>query len=83
MPALRLLARAARWGARPGQLSDADDLAARAWLGDLAAHVKGCLADYKAPRNLVLVESVGRAPNGKVDYKTTKARAAAELGIDA
>jgi fatty-acyl-CoA synthase len=52
-------------------------------LGDLAAHVKGCLADYKAPRNLVLVESVGRAPNGKVDYKATKARAAAELGIDA
>jgi len=45
--------------------------------------VKGCLADYKAPRSLVLVDSVGRAPNGKVDYKETKARAAAELGVGA
>ncbi len=50
-------------------------------LSDLAAHVKGSLADYKAPRNLVLVDSVGRAPNGKVDYKATKALAAAELGV--
>jgi fatty-acyl-CoA synthase len=49
-------------------------------LAELAAHVKGALADYKAPRHLVLVDSVGRAPNGKVDYKAAKARALAELG---
>jgi 3-oxocholest-4-en-26-oate---CoA ligase len=57
--------------------------AAEPTLGDLAVHVKGSLADYKAPRNLVLVESVGRAPNGKVDYKAAKAYAAAELAVSA
>ena len=45
--------------------------------------MKGQLADYKAPRNLVVVDSVGRAPNGKVDYKGVKARAMAALGIAA
>jgi len=52
-------------------------------LSELASHVKLGLADYKAPRALVLVDSVGRAPNGKVDYKATKLRAAAELGVSA
>ena len=49
-------------------------------LGELSAHVKGSLADYKAPRNLVVVGSVGRAPNGKVDYKGVKALAIAAVG---
>lgn len=52
-------------------------------LPELAAHVKSALADYKAPRNLVVVESVGRAPNGKVDYKAMKALALAETGATA
>ena len=30
------------------------------------------LADYKTPRSFVYVESVGRAPNGKLDYKAIK-----------
>jgi fatty-acyl-CoA synthase len=38
-------------------------------LATLAAHVKASLAAYKAPRNVLLVDSIGRAPNGKVDYK--------------
>jgi fatty-acyl-CoA synthase len=46
----------------------------------LAAHVKAQLADYKAPRELVIVESIGRAPNGKLDYKAVKAAASAALG---
>jgi hypothetical protein len=29
------------------------------------------------------VESIGRAPNGKVDYKAIKARALAALGVNA
>ena len=33
------------------------------------------LAGYKAPRDLVLVDTIGRAPNGKVDYAAIKARA--------
>jgi acyl-CoA synthetase (AMP-forming)/AMP-acid ligase II len=41
-------------------------------LSELADHVRGKLASYKAPRELVLVPSIGRAPNGKVDYKAIK-----------
>ena len=43
---------------------------------DLAKHVRGSLAAYKAPRHVVLVDTIGRAPNGKVDYKRLKALAA-------
>jgi fatty-acyl-CoA synthase len=49
-------------------------------LGELSAHVHGQLAGYKAPRELVLVETIGRAPNGKVDYKAVKDRALKALG---
>ncbi len=41
-------------------------------LEQLAAWCRGTLAGYKAPRRLVLVGTVGRAPNGKVDYKRLK-----------
>lgn len=44
-------------------------------LAVLSAHVKERLAAYKAPRSLVLVDTIGRAPNGKVDYKRLKAHA--------
>lgn len=39
----------------------------------LVAHVRGQLAHYKAPRAIFYVDSVGRAPNGKLDYKALKA----------
>jgi fatty-acyl-CoA synthase len=32
-------------------------------------YVRGSLARYKAPRRVVLVDSIGRSPAGKVDYK--------------
>ena len=35
----------------------------------VVAHVKGHLAHYKAPRHVLVREVIGRAPNGKVDYK--------------
>ncbi|HEY8614732.1 acyl-CoA synthetase [Phenylobacterium sp.] len=54
--------------------------AAAPGLQELSAHVHGQLAGYKAPRELVLVESIGRAPNGKVDYKAVKDRALKALG---
>ena len=45
---------------RPGQ--DAEDQ-------ELIDHVRGRLAAYKAPRRIVRVDTIGRAANGKVDYK--------------
>ena len=35
----------------------------------LKEHVTAFLAAYKAPRNVVVVDSINRAANGKVDYK--------------
>jgi len=49
-------------------------------LAEIADHVKARLAAYKAPRHLVVVDTIGRAPNGKVDYKRLKALAAERLG---
>ena len=44
-------------------------------LGELSEHGRAHLAASKAPRELVVVDSIGRAPNGKVDYKAVKDRA--------
>jgi acyl-CoA synthetase (AMP-forming)/AMP-acid ligase II len=49
--------------------------------GDVVAHVKGKLAAYKAPKRVLAIDTIGRAPNGKVDYKRLKAWAAEELGV--
>ena len=49
-------------------------------LEDLSEHVKSRLAHYKAPRSLVVVDTIGRAPNGKVDYKRLKQHAMDTLG---
>jgi fatty-acyl-CoA synthase len=57
--------------------------AAQPTLAELSEHVRAHLAGYKAPRDLVLVDSIGRAPNGKVDYKAIKERAVAALGVGA
>jgi 3-oxocholest-4-en-26-oate---CoA ligase len=37
--------------------------------GAVVAHVKDHLAHYKAPRRVLVRDAIGRAPNGKVDYK--------------
>ena len=52
-------------------------------LAALSDHVKSQLAAYKAPRELVVVDTIGRAPNGKVDYKAVKERALKALGVGA
>jgi len=41
----------------------------------LIAHVKSQLAHYKAPRQIRVVDSIGRAPNGKMDYGRHKSEA--------
>jgi acyl-CoA synthetase (AMP-forming)/AMP-acid ligase II len=47
-------------------------------LATLSAHVRESLAEYKAPRELVLAP-IARAPNGKLDYKAVKALALERL----
>jgi 3-oxocholest-4-en-26-oate---CoA ligase len=45
-------------------------------LDDLVAHCKATLASYKAPKHLVVVDTIVRSPSGKADYRW--AREAAE-----
>jgi len=50
---------------------------------DLVHAVKEKLAGYKAPKSVVAIDTIGRAPNGKVDYKRLRQYAMATLGIQA
>ncbi|HXA73740.1 MAG TPA: AMP-binding protein [Acidimicrobiales bacterium] len=50
---------------------------------ELIDYVKGRLASYKAPRRVRSVPTIGRAPNGKVDYKRHRAESIEELGAAA
>ncbi len=43
---------------------------------DIIATVKESIADYKAPRRVVFVDEVYRAPNGKADYRWAREQAA-------
>ena len=45
----------------------------------LIEHVKARLARYKAPKRVLTVATIGRAPNGKVDYARLKREATAVL----
>ena len=47
---------------------------------EIVAHAREQLASYKLPKQLVLVASVPRAPNGKPDYATAKQMFAAVVG---
>ncbi|MEO9224556.1 MAG: AMP-binding protein [Acidimicrobiales bacterium] len=49
--------------------------------GEVIGFVKTKLASYKAPKRVLSVKTIGRAPNGKVDYKRLKAHARDELGV--
>lgn len=44
---------------------------------EIIDHVRSLLARYKAPRRVRFVESIGRAPTGKVDYRRHRAEMAA------
>ena len=58
--------------ATPGATLDEDELVA--W-------VKSRLASFKAPKHVVPITTIGRAPNGKVDYRRLKGYAADQLGV--
>ncbi len=45
------------------------------------SHVKAKLAPYKAPKRVLVIDTIGRAPNGKVDYKRLRGWAAEQVGI--
>ncbi len=45
---------------------------------DVIATVKETIADYKAPRRVVFVDEVYRAPNGKADYRWAREQALAQ-----
>jgi 3-oxocholest-4-en-26-oate---CoA ligase len=55
---------------RPGSSVEADEL---------IAHVRASLARYKAPRHVMLVDSVQRGPSGKADYPAVRRRVQAWL----
>ena len=46
---------------------------------ELIDHVKARLARYKAPKTVLVVASIGRAVNGKLDYKQVKASVLARV----
>ena len=46
---------------------------------DLITSLRQTLAAYKSPKRIMYVDSIRRAPNGKVDYKRIKAEALAQL----
>ena len=46
---------------------------------ELIAHVKARLAHYKAPKRVLLVDTVARAANGKLDYRSLKTQAVDRL----
>jgi fatty-acyl-CoA synthase len=48
---------------------------------ELREQVRERLAAYKAPKRIVFVDTVGRSPSGKVDYKAAKERARRALGL--
>ena len=48
---------------------------------ELQAHVRGHLAGYKTPKRILFKDSLGRASNGKADYKGITAFAKETLGV--
>ena len=72
----------ARFGERVCAVVELEAGAETLTLEALSRHVRAQLADYKAPRELVLAP-VSRAPNGKVDYKASRSLALERLKISA
>ena len=48
---------------------------------ELIAHVKARLAHYKAPKRVLPIATVGRAANGKLDYRRLTGEALQALGL--
>jgi acyl-CoA synthetase (AMP-forming)/AMP-acid ligase II len=50
---------------------------------EIIEYVKQRLAGYKAPRRVRVVDTIGRAPNGKVDYRRHRAESIEDLETSA
>jgi fatty-acyl-CoA synthase len=50
---------------------------------DVITHTKAHLSGYKAPREVVFVDTIGRGPTGKVDLKVLRQRAVEAIGTPA
>ena len=70
-----------RFGQRICAVVEAEPGAGVPDLVGLVELTKSRLAGYKVPRELVIVESIARAPSGKVDYMALTALAARALGV--
>ena len=46
---------------------------------EVIVYVKGRLAPYKAPKRVLVVPTIGRAANGKMDYARWRSYAVAAL----
>ncbi len=47
----------------------------------IIAHVRTVLAAYKSPKRVLTVATIGRAANGKLDYRALKNEAMTQLGL--
>jgi acyl-CoA synthetase (AMP-forming)/AMP-acid ligase II len=65
------------------ELADPADDEAVPTEAELIAFVKERLAGYKAPRQVRVVDTIGRAPNGKVDYTRHRSESIDELSVEA
>ena len=70
-----------KYGEQVVAVVEADDAADLPSESELIDHVKQRLAHYKAPRRIRAVATIGRAPNGKVDYKRHRAESIDALGM--
>jgi len=49
---------------------------------ELKAFVRRSLAAYKCPKHVFVIDQLGRAANGKADYKAIGQYVKTQLGID-
>jgi 3-oxocholest-4-en-26-oate---CoA ligase len=61
------------------ELAPTSDGTAAPTEAELIKYVKERLAGYKAPRRVRVVDTIGRAPNGKVDYRRHRSESIEEL----
>jgi acyl-CoA synthetase (AMP-forming)/AMP-acid ligase II len=66
-----------RFGEAVVAVVEGDDVEA----ADLIAHARQYVAAYKTPKQIVPVESIGRAPNGKVDHRRLREAAMSALSL--
>ena len=72
-----------RWGERVVALVQPRPDVDEPPFGELDRHAREHVAGYKAPRDVVYVDSIVRSPSGKPDYRWGKATAIERLGIGA